>query len=109
MGVADCSLVLILGASRPVKEKKAFVRNPNERSSSGKEAWLAKVRVTVINRAADRGPQDCSGGNFGNFIHKEFGGRIPHCTILTITRAVGWGAQDRSSLVFYTFNGLKAL
>ena len=28
--------------------------------------------------------QDSSGGNFDNFIHKEFSGRIPFCTTLAI-------------------------
>ena len=33
--------------------------------------------------------QNNSGGNFDNFIHKEFSGRIPYYTILTINILVG--------------------
>ena len=33
--------------------------------------------------------QNCSGGNFKNFIHKEFSGIIPYYTILTINVLVG--------------------
>ena len=39
--------------------------------------------LNVMFRAVNWDPYDCSGGNFDNFIHKEFIGRIPYCITLT--------------------------
>ena len=33
--------------------------------------------------------QNCSGGNFDNFIHKEFSGKIPYSATLAIKMLVG--------------------
>ena len=49
--------------------------------TKAKKAPPVRVRCTYVELAVGGGH---SGGNFDNFIHKEFSGTILYCTILDI-------------------------